>query len=88
MLTSSSSYKDKFTIFNLPVDFENSENNGFYVDGSAVKLRLAEKLYDLTINNDGVLSGNEPSHADYSEVKKVVHTIYNNYGYLLGPVEE
>jgi putative selenate reductase len=81
-------YKDKFTIFNLPGDFENSENNGFYVDGSAVKLRLAEKLYDLTINNDGVLSGNEPAHADYPEVKKVVQTIYNNYGYLLGPVED
>jgi putative selenate reductase len=81
-------YKDKFTVYNLPGDFENSENNGFYVDGSAVKLRLAEKLYDLTINNDGVLSGDEPAHADYPEVKKVVQTIYNDYGYLLGPVED
>jgi putative selenate reductase len=81
-------YKDKFTVFNLPGDFENSENNGFYVDGSAVKLRLAEKLYDLTIDNDGVLVGNEPTHADYPEVKKVVKTIYNEYNYLLGPVEE
>ena len=81
-------YKDKFTVFNLPVDFENSENNGFYVNGSAVKLRLAEKLYNLTINNDGVLSGNEPTHADYPEVKRVVKTIYNEYNYLLGPVGE
>ncbi|MCK5672489.1 MAG: putative selenate reductase subunit YgfK, partial [Spirochaetales bacterium] len=81
-------YKDKFTVFSLPGDFENSENNGFYVDGSAVKLRLGEKLFDLTINNDGILSGNEPTHADYPEVKRVVKTIYNNYGYLLGPVEE
>ena len=81
-------YKDKFTVFSLPGDFENSENNGFYVDGTAVKLRLGEKLFDLTIDNDGVLSGNEPTHADYPEVKRVVQTIYNNYGYLLGPVEE
>ncbi len=81
-------YKDKFTVFSLPVDFENSENNGFYVDGSAVKMRLAEKLYDLTIDDNGILSGNEPTHSDYPEVKKVVATIYNNYSYLLGPVEE
>ncbi len=81
-------YKDKFTVFSSAGDFENSENSGFYVDGSDVKLRLMEKLYDLTIDNDGVLSGNEPTHTDYPEVKIVVQTIYNNYGYLLGPVEE
>ncbi len=81
-------YKDKFTIFSLLEDFNNSDNSGFFVDGSAVKMRLAGKLYDLTINNDGILSGNEPTHADYPEVKKVVAKIYNNYGYLLGPVEK
>ena len=81
-------YKDKFTIFSSAGDFENSENNGFYVDGTAVKLRLGEKLFDLTINNDGVLAGNEPTHADYPEVKRVVKTIYNEYNYLLGPVGE
>lgn len=81
-------FKDKFTVFSLPGDFENSENNGFYVDGSAVKMRLAEKLYDLTINDNGALSGNEPTHSDYPEVKRVVQTIYNEYSYLLGAVEE
>ena len=81
-------YKDKFTIFSSAGDFENSGNNGFYVDGTAVKLRLGEKLFDLTINNDGVLAGNEPTHADYPEVKRVVKTIYNEYNYLLGPVGE
>jgi len=81
-------YKDKFTIFSMMADFENSENNGFYVDGAVVKLRLGEKIFNLTIDNDGVLSGNEPTHADYPEVKKVVQTIYNKYNYLLGPVGE
>ncbi len=28
------------------------------------------------LNNDGVLTGNEPTHADYPEVKRVVATIY------------
>jgi len=82
-------YIDKFTIFNMMDDFENSKNNGFFVKGSDVTLRLAGAVYSLTIDGKGNLSGSkEPSHSDYPDVKRVVSTIYTKYAYLLGPVGE
>ncbi len=82
-------YTDKFTVFSRLDDFNSSKNNGFLVNGKGVKLRLADKIYDLAIDEKGNLSGtNEPAHSDYPDVKRVVAAIYNNYSYLLGPVEE
>ena len=82
-------YKDKFTVFSREDDFANSENNGFLVSGNNVRLRLAGSLYNLSIDEKGILYGdNEPSHSDYPDVKRVVAALYSDYKYLLGPVGE
>ncbi len=82
-------YKDKFTVFSRKDDFDNSTNSGFLVNGTDVVLRLAGKIYNLAIDENGNLSGSdEPTHSDYPDVKRVVSQIYTRYSYLLGPVGE
>ncbi len=79
-------YLDKFTIFNLDEDFENSENPGLFIHGSDVKLRLGSEVHAMSIQENGALSGLEPPHAHFASVKKVIATVYNKYNYLLGTV--
>ncbi len=82
-------YIDKFTVFSMAEDFENSKNSGFFVKGHDVSLRLADSVYNLSIDEEGNLFGdNEPVHSDYPDVKRVVAAVYTKYAYLLGPVNE
>jgi putative selenate reductase len=81
-------YIDKLTVFNMPEDFENSENPGFYLSGSTVKLRVDGKVYDLSIDEKGELGGEVPSVPAFEDVKKVIAAIKEDYSYLLGPVLE
>lgn len=50
----SAPYKDKFTLFKDQADFENSENEGFYLDGAVKVVRLDGKTYRLEGKNDYV----------------------------------
>ncbi len=76
-------YKDKFTIFNRKDDFQNSDNDGFFVDGSSVLARVEDEVLELELSADGSVHGKLPE-----EVRIVMETIILKYGYLLGPVGE
>ncbi len=76
-------YKDKFTLFSLREDFENSTNSGFLVENDEVTIRLEGKVYHGNIGKDGTLN------ADVSEeIKAIIEEVFLSYSYLLSPVEE
>ncbi|MBO8435985.1 MAG: putative selenate reductase subunit YgfK, partial [Spirochaetes bacterium] len=76
-------YKDKFTLFSLREDFENSTNSGFLVENDEVSIRLDGKVYQGNIGKDGSLN------ADVSEeIKAIIEEVFLSYSYLLSPVEE
>ncbi len=76
-------YKDKFTLFSLREDFENSTNSGFIASGDEVTIRLDGKIINAVIGRDGALEGDVPD-----EIKAIIEEVYLSYSYLLGPVEE
>ncbi len=78
-------YKDKVTIYNLPKDFENSTNPGFYVEGSNIKVRQDGKVYQLDINSAGQVP-NAPE--ELNDMCRIISHVYNHNHYLLGRVEE
>ena len=76
-------YKDKFTLFSLPEDFENSTNSGFYAENDELKVRLDGKVIDCSLSRDGEVIGDIPD-----EIKAIIEEVFLSYSYLLGPVEE
>lgn len=76
-------YKDKFTIYNLEADFQNSTNSGFFVDGSNVLLRADGKIYRASINDKSEIELPK-SLKDEATMISYVHA---NHHYLLGHVE-
>ncbi len=76
-------YKDKFTIYNLEADFQNSTNSGFFVNGSSVLLRAGGEIYRTTINEKSEVELPK-SLKDESTMISYVHA---NHNYLLGAVE-
>ena len=76
-------YKDKFTLFSLEEDFENSENSGFIAFNDCVKIRLDGKVTEGSINKNGELEADVPD-----EIKAIIEEVFLSYSYLLGPVEE
>ncbi len=78
-------YKKKFTLFSLEEDFNNSENDGFYPEGEDLMVRFEGKVYDCSIDGDGILTGDEEGITD--EVAALIEEIYTSYSYLLGYVE-
>ncbi|MEW5813812.1 MAG: putative selenate reductase subunit YgfK [Spirochaetota bacterium] len=82
-------FTDKFTIFNLPEDFKESENNGFLVTGNEIKLRLKGKLFIFTLDKEGNLRGAEGGGRDenLSKALKIIGHVVKRYSRLLGPVE-
>lgn len=77
-------YLKKLTLFNRMDDFENSTNQGFYVDGDQVTIRYAGKTVVCTMDGNGNLLGEIPSE----EVGAIIEEVFNSYGYLLGSVGE
>lgn len=74
----SAPYKEKFTLFQNEVDFENSKNEGFaLLDQKSLtfKLRLGAKEEEINLKSDDC---NVPE-----DIKKVMLTICNDYSYLL-----
>jgi putative selenate reductase len=79
-------YRKKFTLFSRTDDFEHSENDGFCQDGDGgVVIRQGGKRYTAEFDKDGTLVGDE---GVTDEVAALIETIYETYGYLLGPVDD
>lgn len=76
-------YKDKFTVFNLREDFENSDNPGFIIEGESLRVRLNGGTQELPIDENGSVP---PDSLD-PRVAAMIETIVRKHGYLLGPVE-
>ena len=76
-------YRDKFTLFSLPEDFDNSDNSGFYADGNQLRIRYEGKVINGEIGRDGELEADVPD-----EIKAIIEEVFLSYPYLLSPVEE
>ncbi|WP_320130621.1 putative selenate reductase subunit YgfK [uncultured Sphaerochaeta sp.] len=79
-------YKKKFTLFSRMDDFENSTNEGFYADNGEIIIRLDGKIYNCSMDGDGILVGDEEGVTD--EVAALIEEVYTSYAYLLGIVED
>jgi putative selenate reductase len=75
-------YRDKLTVFNMKVDFDDSQNDGFFVDGDVILARFAKHVTECTIGRDGVIDGNLPP-----EILAIIEEIVSVHPYLLGRVE-
>ncbi len=69
----SAPYKDKFTLFNTPADFDDSENEGFLILEDGVKIRLDGKEFTAQIDDGTLPEG----------INGIVKSVKENYGYLL-----
>lgn len=86
-------YRDKLTLFNQKDDFENSENDGFVVTGSAgsrsVTLRLNGSLRSLNTGRSGelfftdsqILKGN--GSGNMREAGALINTVLRDHSYLI-----
>jgi putative selenate reductase len=80
-------YKDKITVFNRLSDFEDSDNNGFLINGSEITLRQSGTIFKL--NWDGsCLSGTIPGGADGQKTAAILKTILTDYSWYCEPVED
>jgi putative selenate reductase len=77
-------YKDKVTIFSLRQDFDGSSNAGFLVEGSALRVRQAGQVYELTIDPAGRIDGAPP---ELSDMCRIISQVHARHGYLLSPVQ-
>ncbi len=76
-------YRDKFTLFSLMEDFENSTNSGFIAENDEITIRLEGKIIKGEISRDGELIADVPE-----EIKAIIEEVFLSYPYLLGTVEE
>ncbi|PJE78840.1 NADPH-Fe(3+) oxidoreductase subunit beta [invertebrate metagenome] len=82
-------YKEKFTIFSLMEDFENSTNSGFYIqnnfsENKRIWLRSEGNVSQLTINTRGEIEA--PLEVE-GNLRKIISYVYMNHPYLLGAVD-
>lgn len=76
-------YKDKFTVFSLKDDFENSANSGFFVEGEEVLIRSNGET--LKLNLEGKQLAEMPE--SLATEAALINEIVLSHGYLLGAVE-
>ncbi|HKL58936.1 MAG TPA: FAD-dependent oxidoreductase, partial [Sphaerochaeta sp.] len=79
-------YRKKFTLFSRNDDFENSTNSGFFVQDDEILVRLDGKVYNCSLDGDGILTGDEEGITD--EVAAMIEEVFTTYSYLLGYVAE
>lgn len=79
-------YKDKLTVFSLKEDFENSENNGFFVEGESVKLRLKGVILNLTWRFDE-LTGPIPAGIEGRKTAALIRKVMKEYPWYTRRVE-
>jgi len=77
-------YKDKFTVFSLKEDFENSTNPGFLLDGNDLLLRTADVVEKLKMENGKVTV--VPDHMTQSVA--MVELLVKKQPWILGEVEK
>jgi putative selenate reductase len=75
-------YKEKFTVFNLKEDFDESDNPGFYIDGSDLYLRENGSVRRLSIDAQGGITGGRVD----PRIAEIIGTVVRSYDYLLGEV--
>jgi len=81
----SAPYKDKFTLFNLPADFEDSTNNGFcVVDGSRKEclVRIGTAVQTVTLSDVEAVKEAE-SMGVTSDLVALMETMIENYNYMM-----
>lgn len=74
----SAPYKDKFTVFANEADFEDSENQGFFMVSETpltVRVRLGGSVKDYEVF--------DPKCELFKDIKDLIVTIYRDYKYLL-----
>lgn len=76
---------DKLTIFSLAEDFENSENSGFFIDGSTGLLRLGEQVLPLQREN-GAISCPDGDAQTVTPIIEVIRQVEEEHPYLLSRV--
>jgi putative selenate reductase len=79
-------YRKKFTLFSRMDDFENSTNEGFYSDNGEIVVRFEGKIYNCSMDEDGILVGDQEGITD--EVAALIEEVFTSYSYLLGIVED
>lgn len=79
----SAPYKDKFTLYWNPADFEDNQNAGcLRVDESShrFKVRLGDKLNEITFDDSGNCTDGNVS----KEIAELIWVTFKNYRYLFG----
>ncbi len=76
-------YKDKFTLFSRPEDFQDSTNSGFYVEADRILVRIDGRTEECRMDGEGRIKGNVPEL-----VKDLIEQVFISYDYLLTRVEE
>ncbi|MEX3019757.1 putative selenate reductase subunit YgfK [Kluyvera sp. STS39-E] len=76
-------YKDKITVFSLPQDFSNSNNPGFLVDDQNVHIRQDNKVWRMTLDNEGQFT---QIPAELDAMCRIISHVYHHHHYLLGAV--
>jgi putative selenate reductase len=80
-------YKDKFTVYSREDDFQAGTNDGFFLSGGEITLRLNGSLN--TLNWDGkALSGSIPGGPEGEKCAALLKTVLTDYAWYTGPVEE
>lgn len=76
-------YKDKLTLFSLQSDFDDSENNGFFVCDGKVSIRFGGHLITTEIGPAGSFEAKDVPE----QVSAIIEQIITMHPYLLGDVE-
>ncbi len=84
-------YKDKLTVFSSREDFENSTNNGFYLQNREgvtrnLTLRLQEKNYALAWDGKA-FKGSLPPGEKGAKTLRAMELLQTDYDWYNGPVE-
>ncbi|MCF7945579.1 MAG: putative selenate reductase subunit YgfK [Spirochaetia bacterium] len=77
-------YKDKFTLFNLKEDFDNSDNSGFIVSENDVLIRLHEEEFSFRLNEKGLINNEGNTSSVPVEITELINLIIVEHAYLLG----
>ena len=76
-------YKDKFTIYSLREDFNESTNSGFLVEGDTISLRVGETSAQYPMDAQGNIKLPEAM----ADEAKMINYVLSHHSYLLGTVE-
>lgn len=79
-------YKDKVTVFSRQDDFGSSTNPGFLFSHQSVQVRLRDRVWRLSLDEQGSFTGETPD--ELQEMVRIINYTRQHHSYLLGSVEE